>query len=43
MFHHGGAELRFDGRSTSSRYFRYDEAARPFENGGVADNAIARA
>lgn len=43
IFHHGGAELRFDQQSTGLAIFRYDEAARPFENSGVADNADARA
>jgi len=43
IFHHGGAELRFDQQSTGLATFRNDEAARPFENGGVADNAVARA
>ena len=43
IFHHGGAELRFDQQSTGPAIFRYDETARPFENSGVADNAMARA
>jgi len=43
IFHHGGAELRFDQQSTGLAIFRDDEAARPFENSGVADNTDARA